>query len=199
MPRQNLLFFRSNNREKDFHEKEAIRLCLHGDSRAFEGIVEKYRDRVFWIAYHLVLDYEDARDITQQSFLNAWKSLGTYDEGKPFGNWISKISARCAIDFLRSRKDSEPLEDVALEGFPLERNLDIRKIFLRIAPALSQRRRTVLVLREIYGMDVAEIADLLRCTESTVRNLLSQAKESFRKKIKELFPEYGLWSNSRGG
>ena len=69
---------------------------------------------------------------------------------------------------------------------------DIRKIFQRIAPLLSQRQRIVLVLREIYGMEMTEIAELLHCTESTVRNHLSQAKDSFRKKIKELFPEYEM-------
>ncbi|MCI0618059.1 sigma-70 region 4 domain-containing protein, partial [bacterium] len=68
----------------------------------------------------------------------------------------------------------------------------IRRIFSRVAPLLPQRQRIVLVLREIHGMEIAEISDLLQCTESTVRNLLSQAKDTFRKRTKELFPDYGL-------
>ncbi len=200
MPRQNLLSFRNKSRAGNFEEKEFLRLCLKGDRQAFERIVETYRDQVYWTAYNLVLDSEDARDVVQQSFIKIWKALPEYDFEKSFSGWISKITANCAIDLLRSRKAMEPLEPEELSSrdhasplaFSLERTLDIRKIFQRIAPLLSQRQRIVLVLREVYGMEMAEIADLLHCTESTVRNHLSQAKDSFRKKVKELFPEYGL-------
>ncbi|HEY4490894.1 MAG TPA: RNA polymerase sigma factor [Acidobacteriota bacterium] len=191
MTRQNLLLLRTNKEEINLDEREAIRLCLQGDSHAFEGIVEKYRNQVFWNAYYLVFDYEDARDVAQQTFLKVWKSLASYDMTKSFSAWISRIATRCAIDFLRRRKEQEQLPEMTFVD-PLERNLDIRKIFLRIAPVLPERQRTVLVLREVYQFEVIEIAELLKCTESTVRNHLSQAKTSFRTKIKELFPEYGM-------
>jgi len=190
MSRQNLRIIRSKKETPD--DAETIRRCLEGDSFAFEAIVEKYRDRVFWTAYHLVLDSEDARDIAQQSFLKVWTSLKDYDFGRSFPGWVTRITANCAIDFLRARKSTEPLPEIAADRSPLDRNLDIRKLFVRIAPLLSNRRRIVLVLREVQGMEMSEIAGLLNCTESTVRNLLSQAKEAFRKKVKELFPEYGV-------
>jgi RNA polymerase sigma-70 factor (ECF subfamily) len=194
MPRQNLLPFRSNKRRaEDPDEKEVIRACLEGDRQAFERIVESYRNKVYWTAYNLVLDSEDARDIAQQSFLKIWKSLREYDFERSFAGWISRITANCAIDFLRGRTELEEIpEDIAQERSSIEQDLDVRKIFLRVAPLLSQRQRIVLVLREIHGMEIAEISDLLECTESTVRNLLSQAKDSFRRKAKELFPDYGL-------
>jgi RNA polymerase sigma-70 factor (ECF subfamily) len=200
MPRQNLLLFRSKSRVENFEEKEFLRLCLKGDRQAFEKIVDTYRDQVYWTAFNLVLDSEDARDVAQQSFLKVWKALPEYDFDRSFSGWISKITANCAIDLLRSRKNMEPLESqdeftprIVSEPQPaLERSIDIRKIFQRIAPLLSQRQRIALVLREIQGLEVSEIAELMECTESTVRNLLSQAKDSFRKKIQELFPEYGM-------
>ena len=190
--RQKLFLFRKKIREEIPDDPVLVRLCLTEDSEAFEWIVTKYRDRVFWTAYHLVLDYEDARDIAQQCFLKAWNSLKDYDVSRPLGAWITKIAANCAIDFLRSRKLSEPLPEIPFTPDKLEINQDIRKIFLRIAPKLAERQRVVLVLREIEGMEICEIAQVLDCTESTVRNLLSQAKESFRKKVKEFFPEYGM-------
>jgi RNA polymerase sigma-70 factor, ECF subfamily len=200
MSRQNLLSFRNKSRVENFEEKEFLRLCLKGDRQAFERIVETYRDQVYWTAYNLVLDSEDARDVAQQSFIKVWKALPEYDFEKSFSGWVSKITANCAIDLLRTRKHIEPLESDD-ESVPrlvqpftasLERSIDIRKIFQRIAPLLSQRQRVILVLREIYGMEMSEIAELMQCTESTVRNHLSQAKDSFRKKIKELFPEYEM-------
>ena len=190
MSRQNLQIIRIKKETPD--EAETIRRCLEGDSLAFEGIVEKYRNRVFWTAYHLVFDSEDARDIAQQTFLKIWISLKEYDFGKSFSGWVTRIAANCAIDFLRARKSAEPLPEIAADISPLDRNLDIRKLFLRVAPLLSERQRTVLVLREVQEMEMPEIADLLECSESTVRNLLSQAKEAFRKRVKELFPEYGV-------
>jgi len=173
-------------------DREIVRICLKENSEAFEWIVARYRDAVFWTAYHLVLDYEDARDVAQQCFLKAWHSLSTYDPEKPLRSWITKIAANCAIDFLRGRKQSDPLPELSISPEPFERVLDIRKIFTRIAPLLPERQRIAIVLREIEGMDFSDIARLMDCTESTARNLLSQAKESFRKKTKEFFPEYGL-------
>src|SRR5205085_10535320 len=151
-----------------------------------------YRDQVFWTAYRLVLDHEDARDVSQLSFIKVWKSLSDYDPKRSFSGWISRITANCAIDWLRSRKETAPLEDYPARRLSLEKDLDVRKIFLRIAPLLSQRQRMVLVLREVEEMEIPEIAKMMQCTEYTVRNLLSQAKEAFRNKVKEFFPEYGM-------
>ncbi len=189
--RQKLFLFRKKDKE-EIPDRELVRICLSENSEAFEWIVAKYRDQVFWTAYHLVLDYEDARDIAQQTFLKIWSSLGSYDTTKSLGPWITKIAANCSIDFLRGRKVSEPLADIPVSSEYLESEQDIRKIFLRIAPMLPERQRIVLVLREIEGMEVCDIAQTLQCAESTVRNLLSQAKESFRKRVKEFFPEYGM-------
>jgi RNA polymerase sigma-70 factor (ECF subfamily) len=193
MPRQNLLLFRSKSQAENLDEQEVIRACLEGDRQAFEKIVERYRDKVYWTAFNLVLDSEDARDVAQQSFIKIWKSLPEYDFEKSFSGWVSKIAANSAIDFLRARKVSEPLEEtIPAERSTIDQDLDIRKMFHRIAPMLSERQRIALVLREIHEMEISEIADLMQCTESTVRNLLSQAKDSFRRKAKELFPDYGL-------
>jgi RNA polymerase sigma-70 factor (ECF subfamily) len=192
MPRQKLFLFRSKDKAAIADENDFVRRCLEGDTQAFEKIVEKYRNQVFWTAYHLVLDYEDARDVAQQTFIKVWRSLPEFDSSRSLGGWISKIAANCAIDSLRTRRESEPLVDIPAEDSTVDRNMDVRKIFLRVAPLLSQRQRIVLVLREVSGMEISEIAGLMHCTESTVRNLLSQAKDSFRKKVKELFPDYGL-------
>ena len=192
LPRQNLFLLRKKEREQIPDDHQLVRDCLSGNPESFEWLVAKYRDQVFWTAYHLVFDSEDARDIAQQTFLRVWSSLSQYDTGKPFGAWITKIAANCAIDFLRARKPSEPLPEMVAPPAAFESSQDIRKIFLRIGPMLSERQRIVLVLREIDGLEMSEIANALSCTESTVRNLLSQAKESFRKKVKELFPEYGM-------
>jgi RNA polymerase sigma-70 factor, ECF subfamily len=193
MPRQNLLFLRRKEEAILLDEQKLIQRCLEGERQAFEKIVEKYRDPLYWTAFNLVLDSEDARDVTQQAFLKIWRSLSEYDPNRTFSGWAHRITANCAIDLLRSRRESEPLvEDVPAERSTLDQRIDVRKIFSRVAPLLPQRQRIVLVLREIHGMEIAEISELLQCTESTVRNLLSQAKDSFRKRTKELFPDYGL-------
>lgn len=193
MAKPNLLFFRSKDESTLLDEQKLLRGCLEGDRQSFEKIVDKYRDSLYWTAYNLVLDSEDARDVTQQAFIKIWRSLPEYDFARSFSGWAHKIAANCAIDLLRTRRDSEPLvDDVPAEHSTLDQRIDVRKIFSRIAPLLPQRQRIVLVLREIHGMEMSEISDLLQCTESTVRNLLSQAKDSFRKRTKEIFPDYGL-------
>ena len=192
LTRQNLLLFRSKSEADLQEEKTLLRLCLQKDTYAFEKIVEKYRDQVYWVAYNLVLDSEDARDVSQQVFIKIWNGIPSFDLERPFRSWVIKIAANCSIDFMRSRKRTEPLQDIEASPTSIDLELDMRKIFDRVAPALPDRQRIALVLREIHGMEISEISDLMKCTESTVRNLLSQAKESFRLKVRELFPEYGL-------
>lgn len=192
MPRQNLLFFRNKDRAHSPDERELVRRCLEKDSQAFEKIVEKYRDHVYWVAYNLVLDYEDARDISQQTFVKVWNALSVYDPEKSFGGWVTRIAANCAMDFLRTRRRTETVPEIAVTPAALDVMLDIRKIFNTVAPQLPERQRIALVLKEIHGLETSEISDVMKCTESTVRNLLSQAKESFRTKVRELFPEYGM-------
>lgn len=187
-------------------EREVIRRAREGDQDAFEELVRLKRDKVYWVAYQVVGREEDARDISQMVFLRVWKSLHRYDENYAFNTWLHTITTRLAIDFLRRQGRKQALTDEFDETRPADqaagpspglpdqnRHLEageIQRVFNRLARYLTERQRSIFVLREFQGLSMKEIAKIVGCRESTVRNHMFQARTVLREKLKRHFPEY---------
>jgi RNA polymerase sigma-70 factor (ECF subfamily) len=187
-------------------ELQVIRLARDGDQDAFEELVRLKRDKVFWVAYQVVGRDEDARDISQMVFLRVWRSLDKYDENYAFNTWLHTITVRLAIDFLRRQGRKQALTDEFDETQPRasaggrspdlpdqDRRLqagEIQRIFNKLARYLTERQRSIFVLREFEGLSMKEIAGIVGCRESTVRNHMFQARSVLREKLKRHYPEY---------
>ncbi len=187
-------------------ELQVIRQAREGDQEAFEELVRLKRDKVFWVAYQVVGREEDARDISQNVFLRVWRSLDKYDENYAFNTWLHTITVRLAIDFIRRQGRKQALTDEFDETQPgsaagarspelpeQERQLqteEIQRIFNKLARYLTERQRSIFVLREFQGLSMKEIAGIVGCRESTVRNHMFQARSVLRDKLKRHFPEY---------
>ncbi len=187
-------------------ELQVIRQAREGDQDAFEELVRLKRDKIFWVAYQVVGREEDARDISQLVFLRVWKSLDRYDEKYAFNTWLHTITVRLSIDFLRRQGKKQALTDEFDETLPGTSSVDrsptlpeqdrriqteeIQRIFNRLARYLTERQRSIFVLREFQGMSMKEIAEIVGCRESTVRNHMFQARTVLREKLKRHFPEY---------
>ena len=151
-------------------EAELIRAAMGGDRRAFETLVVLKRERVVRTAYQVTGDLEDARDVAQWVFLRLWKVLPRFDPARRFDTWLYRITMNAAIDHLRTRgpqgalqplpDDPSLLEDVAASG-EAERAVDLgelQNVFLKLAGQLAPRQRAAFVLREIEGLETAEVA-----------------------------------------
>jgi len=188
-------------------ELQVIRLARDGDQDAFEELVRLKRDKVYWTAYQVVGREEDARDISQTVFLRVWRSLDRYDEKYAFNTWLHTITVRLAIDFLRRQGRKQALTDEFDETLPGEpaaggsrptlpdqdRQLqtgEVQRLFNRLAGYLTERQRSIFVLREFQGLSMKEISKIVGCRESTVRNHMFQARAVLREKLKRHFPEY---------
>lgn len=187
-------------------ELQVIRLAREGDQDAFEELVRLKRDKVFWVAFQVVGREEDARDISQMVFLRVWRSFDKYDEKYAFNTWLHTITVRLAIDFLRRQGRKQALTDEFDETLPgavaggrspdlpdQDRQLqidEIQRIFNKLARYLTERQRSIFVLREFQGLSMKEIAGIVGCRESTVRNHMFQARTVLREKLKRHFPEY---------
>ncbi len=84
-------------------DQELVRKAAGGDERAFEALVRRKRERVFWIANRIVGNEEDAREIAQSVFIRLWKVLPKYDPAQSFDTWLYRITVNLAIDQYRSR------------------------------------------------------------------------------------------------
>jgi len=195
-------------------EATLIAQAQAGDRAAFETLVRMHDRSVLRLALRLMRTEDEARDIYQESFLKAYRSLGQFRGEASFGTWLQRIVTTVCLDHLRRRAgqpEAVPLDGAAPGGREAraasfgtlpsfeppddhpdrdpERALARREIRRRIAAALAAlpaRERMVFVLRHDHGLRLRAIADLLGTTEDTVKNCLFRAHRNLREALGDL-------------
>ncbi|MBM4062481.1 MAG: sigma-70 family RNA polymerase sigma factor [Planctomycetes bacterium] len=173
-------------------DAELVRRTLAGQQDPFAALVARYQRRAFWIAFHVVGRAEDARDVTQESFVRLFRSLASYDFARSFYTWFYRIVTNLAIDCLRrirsaragSLDDLLPGLEQQREGdhaLPLER-AEQQRLVWAVLGELDPKFRAVLVLRDIQGLSCREIAPILRVTHATARWRLHRGRQMFRER-----------------
>ncbi len=192
----------ASRRDERARDRALVASARAGDADAFADLVERRSGGVLAFLRRMLGDAEDARDVAQLTFVRAWENLHRYDPAWAFSTWLFRIAGNLAIDTLRSRKTRERTE---AESFRLVRSAppaaepdgpaglaqgEVRRVFDACASVLSEKQRLVFVLREFEEKESREIAELLDCRESTVRNHLFQARRLLREELLRRFPEY---------
>ncbi len=189
----------SVTRERD---QELIARAISGDGEAFSDLVTNRSPGVLAYLRRLLGNPEDARDIAQLTFIRVWENLHRYDPAYAFSTWVFRIAGNLAVDALRSRKSRSRTREEHLrlvvnnekavepDGPRALAKDEARRVFEACAGALSEKQRLVFVLREFEERETKEIAEILECRESTVRNHLFQARQVLREELRRRFPEY---------
>src|SRR5215467_7337608 len=171
-----------------------------GDPLSFEALVVRKTPAVVSLARRIVGNGEDARDVAQMVFLRVWKEIHRYDERYSLNTWLYRIATNLAIDFLRSSKSREKAhgatlhlvrakeEATAAETSRAAEEGGLARLFEQASAKLSGKQKAAFVLREMEDRDTREIADILRCGESTVRNHLFNARRVLRREIEKIDP-----------
>jgi len=177
--------------------EEAIR----GDLNSFEKLVDRYKKKVHFIAYQMTGNRSDADDISQETFIKAYRALGTFNGKSNFYTWLYRILINCCFDNLRKRKKLGYAAEDLLE---IEANQeDVKHLYLPVSPlkeaesgelrravseginSLPAKHRMVLVLHEFEGMPHQEIAAAMGCSEGTVRSRLHYARMKMKEKLRD--------------
>jgi RNA polymerase sigma-70 factor (ECF subfamily) len=173
-----------------------------GDVEAFAELVGRRTPGVVAFLRRMLGDAEDARDVAQITFLRVWENIGRYDPAWAFSTWLFRIAGNLAIDALRARKTRQRTETESFrlvkgsrsssdsEGPAALHRDEVRRVFETCSSVLSETQRLVFVLREFEERDGKDIAAILECRESTVRNHLFQARRLLRGEIRKRYPEY---------
>ncbi len=177
-------------------DSHLIALSVRGDRAAFGELIRRYQDRLFHTAYRLVGNADDALDVVQDAFLNAYQSLHQFKGDARFFTWLYRIAVNSAISLRRKqravlaadlpggRAATEPLDESAdsRPGASLERAEDERKL-QEALDRLTPEHKAVLVLKEIDGQKYEAIADILGVPIGTVRSRLHRARLELRDRL----------------
>lgn len=182
-------------------ERELLRKCRAGDWEAYEPIVRAYEGRLFGMALGLVHNREDARDLVQDSFVRAFKSLELYDSERPFLAWILSVCRNLCIDFLRRRrygysldtdKDEKPIQvpDPKASTDKSALSEETRNLVWEALGRLSDEHREVLVLKDMQDLEYGEIAHILNIPQGTVASRVYYARRALRETLESMGVEY---------
>lgn len=184
-----------------------VELARAGDQAAFRVLVERYQRKLYGLALAMVKEPDEARDVVQEAFLKAWRSLDRFEGQAKFYTWLYRIATNLCIDRARSRRRAPKVEfDEAVDwdareeegssgispqrlGFDPGRALHDREIREQVTAALqrlSPIHRTVLLLREVEGLAYKEIAETMQCSEGTVMSRLFHARKRMQQMLRAL-------------
>ena len=173
-------------------DRQLVRLAKNGNKAAFGKLARRYRDAVLALAYDFLNDYENAQDVAQNVFMKAFKNIGDFEEKSRFSSWLFRITVNASLDArkskIRRRKfliKKEVYEKNGQVSAQPEWRDGIDDTLINALNKLSDHQQTAIILRYFHDKSVREIADVLDCSESTVRIHLHRAIQKLDKSLKK--------------
>jgi len=183
-------------------EGALVRRAQSGDDSAFQEIVEKYQAKVFSIIHGIVRQRNDVEDIAQQVFSKVYFSIKSFDFRSSLITWIYKITVNECFDYLRKKKvrklvyESDMSEDEVRRVENLEpggdrqpradQRLASRDYVVKLMAKVSEEERTLLLLKEVEGYSVEELAEMNHMNENTIKVKLFRARQKLVKAAQRL-------------
>ena len=186
---------------RDASDSEDLRYVagfLSGDESAFAALFEKYREKVYGVAFRFVKNRDDALEVTQEVFLRVYKNLAKFQTNSRFFTWLYRIAVNRSIDFTRSRKN-QPLAGIDTEVLdaqrpprrgsqqgPVERaqERELEEILSDAVESLSEKHQAVFVLHAAENLSYREIARVLDCNIGTVMSRLYYARKRLQERLR---------------
>lgn len=190
-------------------ERALVRRIQDGDASAFRELVEGHKHQVYYLALDLTGNHHDAEDLSQEVFIKAYRGFGRFRSGSKISSWLHRITVNAYIDSTRRKAhkmvsptdkknedDADPLETAAdgVTGNP-ERAATSSAITHHVDAALgelSEKERTVFVMRHYHDMPLREISDSLKVAEGTVKSLLFRSIRKMRDHLSFYRKDLGL-------
>jgi RNA polymerase sigma-70 factor (ECF subfamily) len=168
--------------------------CRAGDELAWEALIRQHQSRVYGLAYHYVGNAEEARDVAQDIFVRVYRNIDSCTEAERFVPWMIRIGRNACVDHLRRRKARPPSFDVPAEEMvdlpgpgqnPEEQFVaDSRKRLVHLAlQALSELNREIILLKDIQGLSLEEIATMLSVPIGTIKSRSNRARIELARKV----------------
>ncbi len=165
------------------------------DTVAFAQLVSSYQMLVYRVAFRMLCDEEEAKDVVQDTFVKVWLSLKSYNPSFRFSTWVYKITCNICYDRLRAKQkagfnreltDSD-LHIASEEDIESEvANKELGELILRFTNELTPKQKLVFVLREIEGREISEIELITGLSPEKIKSNLYLARKHIREKINKI-------------
>ena len=193
MPLTNVV---SSAAEQD--DLQLVTASKNGDQDAFAQLVQRYQRRVFNLVYRMLQQYEEAAEITQETFLAAWQGLPAFRGDARFSTWLYRIAYNCCLKQIEQRKRDKALQ-IALQAKQFledadndkrpDVELDAHDRQALVQEHLSQlpaKYRIVLILRHLQDMTYEEMAEILTIPIGTIKTHLFRARNLLKQRLQAL-------------
>lgn len=180
---------------------DLVTRCLQGSNSAFDVLVKRHEKAVFGLCYRMLGNRDDAVDASQEAFLKAYHALQTFRHSSRFSTWLFGIANNACIDRLRKpdRRLVGSLEQVEEDGgeraspMPTPESVvmlrESERLILDALGQLPDRQRSTMVMFHFNHMSISEISRALCRPEGTVKSDLHHARETLRRKLKQVVVE----------
>jgi RNA polymerase sigma-70 factor (ECF subfamily) len=186
-------------------DQALVERVQNGDKRAFDLLVRKYQHKLVSVISRYVNDWSECQDVAQETFVRAYRAIGSFRGDAQFYTWIYRIAINTAKNWLVSQGRRPPTEDVTVEdavqydsGSRLhesatpERELmrqEIERTVFDTVEQLPEELKTAITLREVDGLSYEEIAEAMNCPIGTVRSRIFRAREAIDEQLRPLLSE----------
>ena len=178
-------------------DEELVARSKTGDLESFNQLVKRWERPIFALAYRTLGREEDARDVTQETFLRAFRALSGFKGDAKFSSWLYRIALNLCRDWIRKERrapivavpDGVDVEQLAAERGPvasvedLAARAELSRGVAKAMELLPAEQRQAIILKEYHGLTFQEIADLMRCPLSTVKTRVYQGLSTLRKEL----------------
>jgi RNA polymerase sigma-70 factor (ECF subfamily) len=178
-------------------EARLVAASQHGDQDAFAQLVQQHQRRVFSLVFRMLQQYEEACEVTQETFLAAWQGLPSFRGEARFSTWLYRIAYNCSLKQLEQRKRDRRLQAMinaeqslaASQQEAVDMGLETRVRQVMVQEQLSQlptKYRVVLILRHLQDMSYEEMAELLKIPIGTIKTHLFRARNLLKERLETL-------------
>ncbi len=178
-------------------DEELVARSKTGDIDSFNQLVKRWERPIFALAYRTLGREEDARDITQETFLRAFRALAGFKGDAKFSSWLYRIALNLCRDWMRRERrtplvavpEGVDVEQLAADQGPVETvedlaaRAELSREVARAMEHLPAEQRQAIILKEYHGLTFQEIADLMKCPLSTVKTRVYQGLSTLRKQL----------------
>lgn len=176
----------------DFQLVEKLK---EGAEDAFHELFERYKDRIFNVVFRIIGDSAECEDVVQEVFLKVIRNIGSFNHKSALYTWLYRIAVNAAVDFKKKFKPHGVISIYRQDGVAKEipspseypevepQRREMAKILDQALNQLSEKHRTILILREFQGLSYSEISEVLGCSKGTVESRLFRARGRLREKM----------------